>query len=1172
MVLSDSGFATLSGAIGLPGDSVLDRFVAPVSGLMAVSQQAAGGTALDSVLSVYGASQTLLGSDDDGGGGRNSRITLAVTAGQTYYVRAAGFGTSTGLFTLTLATDRFGHDFAGAAPISLDATGSGRISGAIGWSGDTDVFQFVATLTQDQTIKLDAVTGSGFDGVLRVYDSQQKLVAQNDDDGDDDYDSQVQVSLTAGQTYFLAVAGFGSSIGGYNVLVGNGLGSSLASAFPIPFSPQGFGTQSGSIDQPGEVTRFRVVAPASGVMTVDQLSAPEDHFVGVLSVRDASGTVLATQADQPVNQGPSTLGDNDELSKVMAKVLVGVTAGQVYYLQVGGLGSSTGDYVIDLAINDADAEPTSPVPREVALDPTSHSAGVDGQIALPGDLEVFRLTAPLAGELVINQTAPPGTFLGAVTGTQPGSSWSLSDGAAIGGEDPEDAGKGYSRVAFQVNAGQTYLIQVSGVATSIGSFHMDLREFPTTSQNLSTQDMDQGVTASQMVAAILGPGNTTVQIVSGSVSYVGAPNASGLFAGGSGILDTREGGAVSFDSGIVLTNGNASNIIGPNDNDAASEVNGLPGSPLLDPLVRGGTLDASTLTFQFIPTTNVIQLQYVFASEEYDTYIGTPFDDVFGFFVNGADYARVPGTGTPLAGTGQIVSVNTINNQVNSQYYIDNTFSPLGGFGRVNTQMNGLTRVLTLEAPVKAGQVNTITLTIADALDPQIDSAVLIRAGSFQAVHEQVTPLAGQQVFSQLVQTVSALKPGIARGALTTAQLQLAIQQAVVNGVFKAAHLTGDFLVIPVDPVDFTLTGPNGLQVSSTAGQGVSATVANVFAASDGANQLLVIPNANPGEYQVSLVGAGSGASIFGASFISPSSGAVTSVLLSGNLNGTSATWVLDFQDPSGQLTQESIGSSSPSPSTGGGAAVSSTGLGSTAVIALGVVITPVTFLGVNGGSIEAAASSAPGQGTALAAVTQPLLNAPSQPTSSSSSEPPSTSGASPTLSALLEELGTGLVEGRARLGTILSPGWERVLGEIIDAMGPGWKASRGLLGYVIALLPSRLGTRGLSQKGTLRSYSPRVALPPWDALPTPTNPTEASGRAPGVGFRAEAPDRTDEARTGSAASALIAAGMGLARLADRQALRLAVGGRKRRPARGGPLSIPRWGKGPHRVDVEDPS
>ena len=128
--LSAAGFAQLSGAIGLPGSSDLYRFVAPVSGLMAISQQAADGTSLDSVLSVYDASQTLIATDDDGGGGLNSLVKFAVTAGQTYFVRAAGHGPSTGLYTLTIATDIFGHDLAGATPITLDPTGSDRVAGA----------------------------------------------------------------------------------------------------------------------------------------------------------------------------------------------------------------------------------------------------------------------------------------------------------------------------------------------------------------------------------------------------------------------------------------------------------------------------------------------------------------------------------------------------------------------------------------------------------------------------------------------------------------------------------------------------------------------------------------------------------------------------------------------------------------------------------------------------------------------------------------------------------------------------------------------------------------------------------------------------------------------------------------------------------------------------------
>ena len=275
------------------------------------------------------------------------------------------------------------------------------------------------------------------------------------------------------------------------------------------------------------------------MLTLDQLSAPEDSFVGTVSVLDSAGNVLAAQADQTIGLGPSTLGDNDELSNEMAKVMMPVTAGQTYFIQVGGVGASTGEYLIDIAINDADA--AAPIARDLTLDPAGHSAEVDGQIALPGDVELFRVTAPLTGELVINQTAPPGSFIGSLTVTQPGTSLSLFDSAAVGGDDPQEAGKGYSRIAFQVTAGQTFLIEVSGVATSVGTFHIDLREFPATSQNLATQDLAQGTTVAQMVASIVGANNPTVEVVPGSVSYVGATNASGLFSGGSGILDIARG-------------------------------------------------------------------------------------------------------------------------------------------------------------------------------------------------------------------------------------------------------------------------------------------------------------------------------------------------------------------------------------------------------------------------------------------------------------------------------------------------------------------------------------------------------------------------------------------------------------------------------------------------------
>ena len=116
-------------------------------------------------------------------------------------------------------------------------------------------------------------------------------------------------------------------------------------------------------------------------------------------------------------------------------------------------------------------------------------------------------------------------------------------------------------------------------------------------------------------------------------------------------------------------------------------------------------------------------MKYVFGSEEYGDVVNTGFaPDVFGVFVNGVNYARVPGgsvavstasinCGGPVSG-----AANGVNPQ-NCSLYRDNP--PF--FGKIETELDGLTVVLTLTAPVMAGQVNTIQLGIANsAIRPPI--------------------------------------------------------------------------------------------------------------------------------------------------------------------------------------------------------------------------------------------------------------------------------------------------------------------------------------------------------------------------------------------------------------------------------------------------------------------
>jgi hypothetical protein len=250
--------------------------------------------------------------------------------------------------------------------------------------------------------------------------------------------------------------------------------------------------------------------------------------------------------------------------------------------------------------------------------------------------------------------------------------------------------------------------------------------------------------AVQMLATSLLGGGIT--IVPGSVQYTGASSASGLFVnGGTDLTKT-----IGINNGVVLTTGDARFVSGsatmtddfPNKTTAfgagignSLTRNTAPGNALFNGMTSAQTFNASILSFQFIPSGSSITLKYVFGSEEYGDVVNTGFPpDVFGIFVNGVNYARVPGTGVPVSTAnincgGPVSGAASGVNPQGCSFYRDNP--PF--FGQIETELDGLTVVLTLTAPVIAGQVNTIQLGIANSSDSYADSAVFIQAGSLQS-------------------------------------------------------------------------------------------------------------------------------------------------------------------------------------------------------------------------------------------------------------------------------------------------------------------------------------------------------------------------------------------------------------------------------------------------------
>lgn len=256
--------------------------------------------------------------------------------------------------------------------------------------------------------------------------------------------------------------------------------------------------------------------------------------------------------------------------------------------------------------------------------------------------------------------------------------------------------------------------------------------------------------ATALVNSLLAP-VSGLSLVAGSASYIGAASASGTFTGGG----TGPSG-VGMDSGVVLTTGDA-RFLGSSaafaGDDANKSIdftagvgnsltaNNSAGNALFSSLTSFGTSNASILGFQFIPQESFLQLSFVFASEDYNDLVNSGFPtDVFGIFVNGVNYALVPGTSSPI-------SASTVNcggptsgpapnvGGQNCARYRDN--APF--FGVIDSELDGFTTEFTLLIPVNAASVNTMQIGIADNLDFFGDSALLLHANSVAAIPEPST-------------------------------------------------------------------------------------------------------------------------------------------------------------------------------------------------------------------------------------------------------------------------------------------------------------------------------------------------------------------------------------------------------------------------------------------------
>ncbi|MEM6964021.1 MAG: choice-of-anchor L domain-containing protein [Bacteroidota bacterium] len=211
-----------------------------------------------------------------------------------------------------------------------------------------------------------------------------------------------------------------------------------------------------------------------------------------------------------------------------------------------------------------------------------------------------------------------------------------------------------------------------------------------------------------------------------------------LIGGAAGVGSFANGTAsIGFDSGVVLSTGNIATVTGPNNSGSAGGDNGGGSDVDLAQLTSQTINDAAGIEFDFSPTLSTIEFRFAFGSEEYCEWVNSAFNDVFGFFISG------PGINGPYSGNGenialvpmttQAITINTINDVTNTNYFVPNSAGCGGTTNTADIQFDGYTTILTATANVIPCQTYRIRLVVGDGTDSAFDSAVFLEAGSFNA-------------------------------------------------------------------------------------------------------------------------------------------------------------------------------------------------------------------------------------------------------------------------------------------------------------------------------------------------------------------------------------------------------------------------------------------------------
>ena len=372
------GPANACGSGSLVHNDIWYDFTSPGNGTVTVST--CGTAAYDTAIAIYNgltcppAAPIACNDDFSGCAGFTSQASAAVTTGTHYLFRIGGFGASskgTGTVNVSFSGPPANDECTGATAVACNssvtvsnatATTAGsdpafscRFGGA-GQGTHTIWFSFVAAGTG---ASLDLSSSAVSDTLMAVYSGTCGALTEIacDDDSGTGLRSLINVSgLTAGNTYFVQVGGFGASDNGsitlaLNCAAGPAPGDNCADAISMacggsatvdnslfstePLDPA-YSCRFGGPGQGIGTAWFKFVATATSARVDTNLSLAPDTMLAVYSGTCGAFTELGCS-------------DDDGVGLLSELCVTGLTVGQTYYIQASSFSSfDTGEITVQL--------------------------------------------------------------------------------------------------------------------------------------------------------------------------------------------------------------------------------------------------------------------------------------------------------------------------------------------------------------------------------------------------------------------------------------------------------------------------------------------------------------------------------------------------------------------------------------------------------------------------------------------------------------------------------------------------------------------------------------------------------------------------------------------------------------------------------------------------------